>query len=463
MKVLLISANTVIDPYPVYPLGLDYVTGAIEKHHTVLIADLNLEKTMADLPRLLADEKPDVIGISIRNIDNTDKTDPKGFIHRYQDLTATIRAHSLAPIVLGGSGFSIFPGEIMGLLDADYGIAGEGEQLAELLEMIEREIQPDQTNKTELETKTIPGLFVRGKSRPGGPEKSHTMKQQFPRTFSPKSPHLNFYLTRGGMLNLQTKRGCPFSCVYCTYPLIEGRKLRRFDPLEVAETALTLEKAGARYLFITDSAFNADIDHSLAVARAFQKRGVSIPWGAYFSPTKLPDGYFETLKQAGLNHIEFGTESLCDPVLKAYGKPFSQAQAAQTHQAAVQAGVYVAHFILLGGPGETPETLDQTLARLTTLKKTAVFFYLGMRIYPGTPLHDLAIRSGQINQNQSLLDPVFYHSPSIETASIMDKVQAMAKERTNWVVGTGGDATARILNAMYKKGLSGPLWEFLIR
>lgn len=463
MKVLLISANTFLEPYPVYPLGLDYVIGAIEKDHTVLIADLNLEKSMADLPRLLTDENPEVIGISIRNIDNTDKTDPKGFIHRYRDLTATIRAHSSAPIVLGGSGFSIFPDEIMALLDADYGIAGEGEQLAELLEMIEKKNHPAQTGKTSLETQTIPGLFVRGESGTGNPGKSHTMKQQFPRAFSPQSPHLNFYLTRGGMLNLQTKRGCPFACVYCTYPLIEGRKLRRFDPLEVADTALTLEKAGARYLFITDSAFNADIDHSLAVARAFQKRGVSIPWGAYFAPVRLPDGYFETLKQAGLTHIEFGTESLCDSVLNAYGKTFSQAQAVQTHQAAVQAGVYVAHFILLGGPGETPETLDQTLTRLTTLKKTAIFFYLGMRIYPGTPLYDLAIRSGQINENQSLLDPVFYHSPAIETTLIMEKVEVMAKDRTNWVVGTGGDATARILNAMYRKGLSGPLWEFLIR
>ncbi|NDY72603.1 B12-binding domain-containing radical SAM protein [Desulfobacter hydrogenophilus] len=463
MKVLLISANTFIEPYPVYPLGLDYVTGAIEKDHTVLIADLNLEKTKADLPRLLADEAPDVIGISIRNIDNTDKTDPKGFIHRYQDLTATIRAHSLAPIVLGGSGFSIFPSEIMALLDADYGIAGEGEQLAELLKMIEKKIYPDRATRTSVAAQTIPGLFVRGESGTGNPGKSHTMKQQFPRAFSPQSPHLNFYLTRGGMLNLQTKRGCPFACVYCTYPLIEGRKMRRFDPQEVADTALTLEKAGARYLFITDSAFNADIDHSLAVARAFQKRGVSIPWGAYFAPVTLPDGYFETLKQAGLAHIEFGTESLCDSVLKAYGKTFSQAQAVQTHQAAVQAGVHVAHFILMGGPGETPVTLDQTLERLTTLKKTAIFFYLGMRIYPGTPLYDLAIGSGQINEHQSLLDPVFYHSPAIETALIMEKVQAMAKDRTNWVVGTGGDATSRILNAMYKKGLSGPLWEFLIR
>jgi radical SAM superfamily enzyme YgiQ (UPF0313 family) len=466
MKVLLISANTFREPYPVYPLGLDYVAGAIKERHTVLIMDLNLEKSMEDLPQLLADERPDVIGISIRNIDNTDTTNPMGFIHRYKDLAATIKANSSSPIVLGGSGFSIFPGEIMTLLDADYGIAGEGEQMAELLDMLQKGIRPeDRTCKKPPEIKTIPGLFVRGEhlSSPGCPRKPHTMKQQFIRAFSPHASHLNFYLTQGGMLNLQTKRGCSFSCVYCTYPLIEGRKLRHFDPLAVADTALALEKAGAKYLFITDSVFNTDIPHSLAVAKAFQKKKISIPWGAYFSPVKLPEGYFNTLKQAGLTHVEFGTESLCDSVLKTYGKPFSHAQVLESHQAAIKAGLNVAHFILMGGPGETPDSIEQTLNRLTRLKKTVVFFYLGMRIFPGTPLHSLAVQSGQITQTQCLLDPIFFHNPSIETELIMRKVETMAKDRPNWVVGTGGDATTKILNTFYKKGFSGPLWEFLIR
>ncbi len=465
MKVLLISANTLQEPYPVYPLGLDYVAGAIQDRHRVIIADLNLQTTMEALPGLLSRENPDIIGISIRNIDNTDTTDPLGFTHQYQRLAALINEHSNAPIVLGGSGFSIFPRELMALLDADFGIAGEGEQMAKLLEQLETDTNPIPGSKTDWNTETIPGLLVKHslKEAPGFPGKTHPLERRFTRAFSGQAPHVDFYLNQGGMLNLQTKRGCPFTCIYCTYPLIEGRRPRLFNPDEVAETALALEESGAGYLFITDSAFNADIGHSLAVAEAFKKQGLSIPWGAYFTPVKLPEGYFETLKQAGLTHVEFGTESLCDSVLKAYGKPFAQTHAVKSHRKAVRAGLHVAHFMLLGGPGETPKTLDKTLARLNDLKKSVIFFYLGMRIYPGTSLRRLAIRSGQITQNRSLLEPVFYRCPSFETGAIMKKIELEASTRPNWIIGTGGEATARSLAALYKRGFSGPLWEYLIR
>ncbi len=81
---------------------------------------------------------------------------------------------------------------------------------------------------------------------------------------------------------------------------------------------------GARYLFITDSAFNADEDHSLAVAGAFRRHGLTIPWGAFFAPMRPPEGFYDVLAEAGLTHAEFGTESLCDPQLKRYGKPFAR-------------------------------------------------------------------------------------------------------------------------------------------
>ena len=62
------------------------------------------------------------------------------------------------------------------------------------------------------------------------------------------------------------------------------------DPAETAAAALKLQANGAKYFFITDSVFNADCSHSLAVAGAFKKNGVSIPWGAFFAPLKHPRG-----------------------------------------------------------------------------------------------------------------------------------------------------------------------------
>ncbi|MFH1152682.1 MAG: cobalamin-dependent protein [Pseudomonadota bacterium] len=461
MKVLLISANAHRYPYPVYPLGLDYVAGALRDKHTVLMSDVNLPGAMETIPALLEGENPQVVGISIRNIDNTDTSDPQGFMGSYTRLVAMVRRHCRAPVVLGGAGFSIFPREIMTLLDADFGIAGEGEGMALLLDVL----YSGDARGPARDFSHVPGLFVRDR-RVGAPlshDGNSLLPTPFQRAFSKDYPHLDYYLRRGGMLNLQTKRGCPFHCVYRTYPHIEGRTMRLFDPFEVARTAVALQDGGARYLFVTDSAFNSDVGHSLAVARAFEKAGLSIPWGAYFTPAPMPEGYFGAMKQAGLSHVEFGTESLSGRVLKAYGKPFDPAQAMDCHRDAVAQGLHVAHFMLLGGPGETGQTLDTTLERLERLEKTVVFFYPGMRIYPHTPLFHLAVREGQIPEAASLLEPVFYRSPSIDTAHILDRVQARAGGYPNWIIGTGGETTARRLSTLYRRGFSGPLWEFLIR
>lgn len=449
MRVLLVSANTLREPYPVYPLGLDYVAAAVAGKHDVRIADLNVWADETPLFETIDRFSPDIIGISLRNVDNTDTTDPQGFIRHQRRLIDRIRACTRAPIVLGGSGFTLFPAEIMAALAADYGIVGEGERLALLLDAIEKNEDPS----------GIPGVVTGSGAHAVPPP----WDRPFERRFDPRIPHLDFYLKNGGMMNLQTKRGCRLNCIYCTYPHIEGSRQRLIDPGDVAQTARRLEDAGARYLFVTDSTFNSDVDHTLAVAAAFKAVGLSIPWGAFFMPCRLPDGYFGRLREAGLSHAEFGTESLSDGVLASYGKPYRAAHVLAAHRAAVAAGVHAAHYFLPGGPGETLQTLAETLAGVEALKRSVFFFFCGMRIYPHTRLYDIAVGEGQIDGNQDLLEPVFYRSPEVDSATIVRRVKAQAAGRVNWVVGSGGRETAAIVARLYRRGHTGPLWEYLIR
>ncbi len=457
MKVLLISANMLTEPYPVYPLGLDYVAAAIADRHEVRIADMNMRK---GFDALLAERASgsgwpndllaaDVIGISLRNIDNTDTTDPKGFFNAQRELIEKIRANSSAVIVLGGSGFTIFPAEIMNALDADYGIIGEGERLTLLLDALE--------NKKDVTA--IAGVVTRRHPK----AVPLPWNGEFHRKFYHDPSRFEFYLKNGGMLNLQTKRGCSLNCIYCTYPHIEGAAQRLIDPAEVADTARWLQAAGAKYFFITDSTFNTDYAHTLNVAQAFKNAGVSIPWGAFFTPTRMPDGYFGMLRDAGLTHVEFGTESLSDPVLASYRKPYQRRHVFAAHQSAIDAGLHVAHYFLLGGPGETVDSLEETLSGIQNLDKSVFFFFCGMRVYPHTKLYDIAVAQGQINRSQSLLEPVFYHSPAIGTAEIIRMVKERAEGRPNWIIGSGGETTAGVVSRMHRRGHTGPLWEFLIR
>lgn len=449
MKVLLISANTLKVPYPVYPLGLDYVAGSLGSGYQIKIADLNEFEDLSKLATLVREFSPDIVGISIRNIDNTDTINSRDYLADYQSLAKTIRENSKALLILGGSGFTVFPLEFLKAIDADYGIAGEGERLPLLLDAL----------KNKQDVKSIPGVITKQTSeilyRPWG--------SAIQRNFDPESSHTKLYLAYGGMLNLQTKRGCPFRCTYCTYPHIEGSKMRFFPPKEIARRARALQDAGAKYIFITDSAFNASFEHSAQIAQAFIDARLSIPWGGFFAPTKAPADYYQQLAAAGLTHVEFGTESLSDTILANLQKPFAAREVYGAHEQALNAGLFIAHYFLLGGPGENAQTLQETLSGADKLERAVFFFFCGIRIYPHTDLHKVALEEGQIEKSQSLLSPVFYRSPYITDVEIVQKVEAHADGRLNWLIGAGESKAMRILPRLYERGHTGPLWEHLIQ
>ena len=84
-KVLLISANTLRMPYPVYPLGLDYVAGSLDSRYQTKIVDLNTVADLDDLGAIIREFSPDFVGVSIRNVDNTDTINSRAFLSDYQN------------------------------------------------------------------------------------------------------------------------------------------------------------------------------------------------------------------------------------------------------------------------------------------------------------------------------------------------------------------------------------------
>ncbi|MCL1979723.1 MAG: radical SAM protein [Proteobacteria bacterium] len=448
MRVLLLSPNTLTAPYPVYPLGLDYVAGSLSSAHQVRIADVQVAD-QAVLADLLGEFDPEIIGIACRNIDNTDATDPLFLLHGYRELVSWLRQRSSAIMVCGGCGFTIMPGRIFDFLGVDYGIIGEGERFGLLVDALARGQDPAE----------ISGVLIPGGTAAQPPPWPGEIRRRLP----VEDKQSSFYVRHGGMLNLQSKRGCSFRCLYCPYPRIEGKVHRLVEPEQVARIALGLQAAGARYLFITDSAFNADIDHSLAVARALRDCGLTIPWGAFFAPIMPPPGYFEAMAGAGCRHVEFGTESLARNMLQVLRKPFGPPDALAAHRQARAAGLHVAHYFLLGGPGESAATVAESLDLIEQLDKTVFFFFIGIRIYPGTGLYDQALAEGQIDQHTDLLKPVFYQPAAIELKAIEALVVARADGRRNWLVGAGGAAIAATLQTLHQRGFVGPLWEYLAK
>lgn len=449
MRVLLIAANRFRVPYPVYPIGLDFVSGALKNHdHEVTILDLGPREDLETLPYEINEFQPEIIGISIRNVDTSDSTDPLEFIPDHRELIKIIRSATDAKIILGGSGFSIFPLAILNQLKADFGLLGEGERLPQVLDVLQK----------NGDIAAIPGLVTQGTREITFPE---PWQGECRRYNSPNQGVLDYYLAKGGMMNLQTKRGCPFKCIYCSYPLVEGARLRLFDPDEVALQAKELEKMGARYISITDSSFNSSIEHSLAVAQAFKKQKLSVPWGAYFTPYRMPDDYFKIMADAGATHFEFGTDSFCDTTLAGLRKPFRTEDIFRSHRLCIDAGINAAHYFILGGPGENKSTINETFKNIENLEKSANFFFCGVRIYPNTALYKVAVGEGMIEPDANVLDPVFYLSNELSMEQLYDLAKKGANGRRNWVVGAGGKNMNRVIKRLHRHGYTGPLWENL--
>jgi len=145
-----------------------------------------------------------------------------------------------------------------------------------------------------------------------------------------------------------------------------------------------------------------------------------------------------------------------------YGKPFSHRDVFAAHQAAVAAGLHVAHYFLFGGPGETPKTLAESFFHMDGLEKAVLFVFCGMRIFPHTPLYEIALKDGQISFHQSILEPVFFQPPSISLSDIARQVEARAQGKEHWIMAAGGEMTSQVLARLYRRGHTGPLWEYLI-
>lgn len=450
MNVLLLNTNAFSDPYPVYPLGLAWLARSLDlAGHAVALYDPRRDLfPPEDHPRLA---EADLLGLSIRNVDNVDAHAPASLIGDLPELVARLRERSAARIVLGGSGFALFPEEILARTGADFGIVGEAETaLPALASALQGGDSLDD----------IPGLCWRENGR---------FRLQPTRTdpfFTSQLPLHEAELVRaygddGTPIGVQTRRGCPLHCCYCTYPVIEGRCSRYRDPEAVAAEFVELAGLGARYVFVVDSVFNLDPRHAESVAEALVAHGNRLPWGAFLSPRHFDETLAGKLKASGLTHAEFGADSFNDEVLRAGGKNFTFAHVQEAHAAATAVGIHCSYFILAGGPGETEATLEDTLAKADRLPGAVFFASAGMRVYPQTPLARIATLEAGMTTGTHGLEPSFYFSEQSPQSMLEERLRVHCERRRNWVYDKSSPAMETMSARLRRRRTPGPLWEYI--
>jgi anaerobic magnesium-protoporphyrin IX monomethyl ester cyclase len=269
VRVLLIQAPLGRKQKPVYPLGLAYVADALPDQHEVQILDANL-LTQPEIQETIARLRPDLIGLGLRNVDTTQSHDRFSYFRHFPPFVSWMKQLSIkSPLVVGGSGFSLFPREVMEACpEIDFGVELEGE--ATFPALLERLNHPE----------SVPGVYYRG-----GGEVRHSGTPDLPDFAALPSPHRILdprpYQEEAFQLGIQTKRGCAHRCLYCTYPSLNGRKIRQRHPrLVVNDLQHLAMKQGIKRFAFADSIFNEPREHAEQICREMVQRSLGLKWTA---------------------------------------------------------------------------------------------------------------------------------------------------------------------------------------
>jgi radical SAM superfamily enzyme YgiQ (UPF0313 family) len=425
MHTLLVSANTEKINMPTLPIGLGCVAASVTAAgHTVEFLDLmGADDWRARLRAALARSAPDLVGVSIRNIDDQTSLAPRFLLEDARAVVAFCQAHSPAPIVLGGAGYSIFPESALEYTGAPMGIQGEGElPMALLLERLAASAPLDD----------VPGLWIKGQGLQA-PRAYTRDLDRFPLP-GPELFDARFANDPNYFLPIQTRRGCPLDCSYCSTATIEGSVIRRRSPAAVIASLKRWRAAGFFRVFFVDNIFNLPESYAVELCEGLADAGLNLHWRAILYPGLLSERLVRAMAAAGCREVSLGFESGAQPMLDILHKRFSPQDVEQAGRLLADHGIGRLGFLLLGAPGETRDTVLQSLRFADRLKLEAMKVSVGLRIYPYTQLARTAVREGLIASEAELLMPRFYITPGLDEAWLRQTVKEWIAERPNWMM-----------------------------
>ena len=405
MKVLLISANTERITMQTVPLGLALVSAATKQagHEVAFLDLLSAPDPRTAIQKAVAAGRPDVIGISVRNIDDQSMQEPRFLLGKAKEVVDACRAMSRAPIVLGGAGYSIFPVEALAYLGADFGVRGDGEAaFPALLARLGKGLDP----------RGIPGVHAAGDAVDAG-RASVDELDDLP-LWDEALATCADQGSEDTWMPVQSRRGCPNDCSYCSTFQIQGRPIRCRSPRLVAEAVARAAGLGFRRFYFVDNSFNIPEEHALELCRLLKDAAPGIAWRCILYPHAGSEELVAAMAEAGCAEVSLGFESGSAGVLREMNKRFSPRDVRLVSERLAALGIRRFGFLLLGGPGETRETVEESLAFAHSLDLESLRITVGIRIYPGTPLARRAVAEGVIASESELLVPRFYVAPGLE-------------------------------------------------
>lgn len=463
MKVLFAYSNRVRDLLPAPPIGLSYVASATQDAgHQVRFVDLLLA---ADWQGNLRDElrrmQPEVVAISVRNIDNVVHQRLKTHLDELARQIEIVRQESRALIVLGGPAISILGCRSLDLIDADFALLGEGEDsFPALLSVLE----------AGGDAARVAGVCVRN-----GAVITEPVAQRS-QTFGPSGMERwvdwRAYERQGSTWPIQCKRGCPLHCTYCTYPTIEGRAMRRRSPEEIVDEIRQVSRViKPRCFEFIDAVFNMPESYAVALCEAVIRSGLKINLTTMgVNPRSMSRELLVAMKRAGFKSMMVTPESASDQVLDTMRKGFTKADVIRCAALVKESGIPSMWFFMLGSLGETQETADETVRfaeQHLNWNTCLPMFTTGIRLLPGTELAAQAFANGYLPAHQDLAESVFYFSPDVSEQWLLRRVDQAVARCPN-IVHAAEDPSdsaigGRVYRLMHGLGVAPPYWRFIPR
>lgn len=413
-RVLMISTNSETAPQPTVPLGAAWVAESMRLSGLeVQFLDLCFrKKPLAAVDRAIRSFRPEGIALSIRNLDNCDFLAPKSYLPAVKELVEHVRCRSDARTLVGGAGVSLMPLQVLEYLGLDHAVVGEGERAA-----------PAFFGAASLaDACHVPGVV----SRQGGIPKPPQLNDRFlpPRTHSWVDTRR--YLGLEPVLPVQGKRGCANRCLYCTYHKVEGEAWRIREPAAVVDELMSaMRQTGAREFEFVDSVFNEPPGYLELLLEEVLRKGVRARFSvSSLSPRGLTAEQVRLMERAGMTSLVITPESAADATLAALGKGFSEAEVHRAAELLSGSSIRALWCFLVGGPSESEESVAKTVSFVNRLpRKESAYITTGIRIYPGTGLHRLALDEGMVEADQNLLHPAFYFTRELTPQRTMEMLQ----------------------------------------
>jgi radical SAM superfamily enzyme YgiQ (UPF0313 family) len=296
-------------------------------------------------------------------------------------------------IILGGAHATLLPDETLATTpEIDIIVRGEGEEtIIELLQALE--------DKQPLDN--ISGISYRanGKVLSTATRTTNIDMDSLPfpayhllpwQKYKPHPPH--------GLASpfaaIVTSRGCPYHCAYCSKPVF-GSKFRAQSPERVVEEVAYLqEKFGVKEVAFYDDVFTLDKKRAHAIAEAIIRKGIKIFWTCEARVNLVDKDLLRHMKLAGCYAIAYGIESASPEILQSLHKDITLEQVEEAVRSSREAGLQVIGYLMLGSPGETPETIRQTIEFAKKLKIDFAQFSVTTP-FPATELYNLYMQERQ--------------------------------------------------------------------